>query len=122
MQDLDARTFDEAEFDQTAFELGIRQGRARPCSCQLLNRTGVAALGQAKRQMLPTIAVFGHHLYFQSHAERSSEAYVMPLYLRAIINRLTSTDDQTPEATAEAECRPSDGFGSLEPLTARFLK
>ena len=83
---LDPGAFDEAEFDQPAFELVGRQRRVGVAGSEVLNHAREAALGQSERHLRTSAVLFSHGLYFQSAAGRSSSVVEMRRLLRAIIN------------------------------------
>jgi hypothetical protein len=72
VQDLDLGAFDEAKLDQAAFQLLVRQRGARTGDGKVLDHTGITGAGQAERKLRPDVILFGHDLYFQSDADRSS--------------------------------------------------
>jgi hypothetical protein len=62
VQHLDLRAFDEAEFDQPAFKLGVGQCRACLAGGEMLDHAGEAAPGKPERQLRLDVAGFGHGL------------------------------------------------------------
>ena len=72
VQDLDPGALDEAELDQPALELDVRERRAGVLGGEVLDDAGIAALGQAQRHLAARIMGVGHALYFQRRAGRSS--------------------------------------------------